>query len=76
MRTLLPWICLAILLVAVSAMPWRRTDPHHDFIIDLLQHLNDDPDSIEGSGVTAPEAALLEHRTAAGNTDSNSRSRI
>jgi hypothetical protein len=76
MRTLLPWICLAFCLIAVSAMPWRRTDPHHDFIIDLLQHLNDDSESIGASGVTAPEAALLEHRTAAGNSDGNSRPRV
>ncbi len=76
MRTLFPWICLIGFLVAVAAMPWRRPDPHHDFILGLLHYLEDDPAIIETSGVTAPEAALLEHHTAAGNAHSHSGSRI
>lgn len=76
MRTLLPWICLAACLIAILAMPWRRPDPHHGFIFDLVHHLGDDSEVIDTSGVTAPEAALLEHHTAAGNPNRRSGSRI
>ncbi len=76
MRTLLPWICLIFCLIVVSAMPWRRPDPHHDFILHLLHELEDEPQVTEASGVTAPEAALVEHHTAAGNTDRHSGSRV
>ncbi len=76
MRTLLPWICLMFCLVVVAAMPWRRSDPHHDFILNLLHQLEDDSEFTEASGVTGPEAALLEHHTVAGNPDRNSGPRI
>lgn len=76
MRTLLPWICLTGCFIAIAAMPWRRHDPHHDFILGLLHNLEHDSAIIESSGVTAPEAALLEHRTAARNSDRHSGSRI
>lgn len=76
MRTLLPWICLAACLIVVSVMPWRRSDPHHDFILNLLHQLEDDSQGTEASGVTAPEAAPLGHHTATGNPDRNRGSRI
>ncbi len=76
MRTLLPWICLSFCVIVASAMPWRRPDPHHDFILTLLHQLEDDSQVTEASGVTAPEAALLEHHTVVGNPDSNSGSRV
>ncbi len=76
MRTLLPWICLSFCVIVVLAMPWRRPDPHHDFILNLLHQLEDDSQVTEASGVTAPEAALLEHHTVARNIDGNSGSRV
>ncbi len=76
MRTLLPWICLSVCVIVVSAMPWRRPDPHHAFILNLLHQLEDDSEVTEASSVTAPEAALLEHHTVAGNPDGSSGSRI
>lgn len=77
MRALLPWICLVACLIVVSAMPWRRSDPHHDFIFDLVHHLADDSEVVKASfGEPAPEAAQLEHHTVAGNPNRNRGSRI
>ena len=76
MRNTLPWVCLAACLLAVSAMPWRRTDPHHAFIFNLLHQLEDDAEDIEASTLSEPEAAPIGHRTTAGNPDGHSRTRV
>ncbi len=76
MRNTLPWICLVACLLAVSAMPWRRTDPHHEFIFNLLHRLDDDAEVSEASALNEPEAVSIGHRTATGNPDSHSRTRV
>ncbi len=76
MKNALPWICLVACLFAVLAMPWRRTDPHHDFIFSLLHQLEGDAENIDASPLSAAEAAPIGHRTAPHNPDRHSRARV
>ena len=48
MGTWLPWALLAFVAILVMAMPWRRPDPHHEFMLKMLQLLEqDDSESSE-----------------------------
>ncbi len=69
MRTFLPWLCLALAVFAVAAMPWRRPDPHHKFILDLLA-------TLERGGTEAQEVHGIEHRTSAGSPHDTSSTHI
>lgn len=76
MRTWLPWICFAFLVLVVVAMPWRRPDPHHEFMLQLLSNLRDDSLTPEASLGTLSEVDTIEHRSAAGHTNGSSGPRI
>ena len=38
----LPWALLVFVAILLMAMPWRRPDPHHEFMLNLLQLLKQD----------------------------------
>ncbi len=39
MPDLLPWSILLVTVLLVVAMPWRRSDPHHEFMSELCRRL-------------------------------------
>ena len=39
MSLLLPWILAVIAIALVAAMPWRRSDPHHEFVFEICRRL-------------------------------------
>ncbi len=41
MKQWLPYIFVVILALLLLAAPWRRVDPKHELIIDLLSNLAD-----------------------------------
>ncbi len=44
MRQWLPWLFLALLVLLLAAAPWRRVDPKHEFMVNLLNRLGtEDP---------------------------------
>lgn len=58
MFAILPLLLLAVVVILVAAMPWRRPDPHHQFMLELLKsHLEDEQymhDSPSVSGAHRP----------------------
>ena len=42
MNSFLPILLAVIAFALVGAMPWRRTDPHHDLIFGLVRRLAGD----------------------------------
>lgn len=70
MRTWLPWILVAVSVLLIVAMPWRRPDPHHVFIFGLVANL--DENIAEPVNHSTVEVQQLGHRTAAGSTDHSS----
>ena len=42
MGSWLPWALLVFVAILLMAMPWRRPDPHHEFMLNLLQLLKQD----------------------------------
>ncbi len=66
MRNWLPLVLLVIAAGAVLAMPWRRPDPHHEFILSLVSHLEED--CAEPKHQSTVEVQELGHRTAAGHS--------
>lgn len=72
MRNWLPWACIAVSLIAVAAMPWRRPDPHHEFIFHLLTNLEDESATVGSSRGASSEVDSLGHRTAASNSHRSS----
>ena len=52
----LPLLLLAVAVILVAAMPWRRTHPNHLFFLELLKnHLQEEPELI----VTLPNRRNL-----------------
>lgn len=43
MRNWLPWILLCVYIVIIAAAPWCRPDPHHEFALQLIRNLPEDP---------------------------------
>jgi len=39
MEYLLPLSLLAVFVVLLAAMPWRRPDPNHEFMIEICRRL-------------------------------------
>jgi hypothetical protein len=67
MRNWLPSFLIAVSITVLVAMLWRRPDPHHEFIFQLLANLSDDSANMGSSRGITSEVRSLEHRTAAGN---------
>ena len=42
MSEALPFALLAVVVVLLAAMPWRRPHPNHQFILELLRLLEED----------------------------------
>jgi hypothetical protein len=71
MRNWLPWVCLAVFVALIAAAPWRRPDPHHEFILRLISKL-EDTSAAEQPAAGAMESEDLEHRNAARSPDRSS----
>ncbi len=52
----LPLALLALVVVLLAAMPWRRPHPNHQFMLELLRLLEDEPPNSHDSSSTRPEA--------------------
>jgi len=52
MTDALPFALLVFLVVILVAMPWRRPDPNHQFMLELLGLLEDDQTSSSDSSLT------------------------
>ncbi len=48
MRNWLPWIFLGVYIAIVAAAPWRRSDPHHEFVLQLVRNLPEEQDLTTG----------------------------
>ena len=45
MFAILPLLLLAVVVILVAAMPWRRPHPNHLFMVELLQkYLRNEPE--------------------------------
>lgn len=60
MRGWMPWALLAVLIVLVAAAPWRRVDPKHEFIVNLLSNLGSE-DSTDQFASANGKADTLGH---------------
>lgn len=40
MSLLLPWILALFAIALVSAMPWQKFDPHHEFLLEMCRRLS------------------------------------
>ena len=45
-----PWVLLGIVALIVGAMPWRRPHPNHEFMLKMLQLLQDEETGQESQG--------------------------
>jgi hypothetical protein len=61
----LPVAILLFVAFCLAVMPWRCTDPRHEFIFDQLRMLSD-AERGSASDTTAPAEESSEHRTAVG----------
>jgi hypothetical protein len=52
----LPLALLALLVVLLTTMPWHRPQPNHQFMLELLRLLADEPSSSPDSSATGPQA--------------------
>jgi hypothetical protein len=52
----LPLAMLALVVLLLAAMPWHRPHPNHQFMLELLRLLADEPLSSLDSSSTRPEA--------------------
>jgi hypothetical protein len=42
----LPWALLVFVGILLVAMPWRRPDPKHEFMLKMLQLLEEDESDV------------------------------
>lgn len=61
----LPIAILLFVAVCLAVMPWRRTDPRHEFIFDQLKSLFE-PDPATEAENPAPAEELSGYRSAVG----------
>jgi len=52
----LPLALLGLLVVLLTAMPWHRPHPNHQFMLELMRLLADEPPSSLDSSSTGPQA--------------------
>ena len=51
----LPFALLVFLVVILVAMPWRRPDPNHEYMLELLRLLEDNQTNSSDSSPTHPQ---------------------
>lgn len=47
----LPWALLVFVVMVLAAMPWRRPHPKHEFMLHMLQLLEDEDTSVAGESL-------------------------
>ena len=57
MTEALPFALLVFLVAIFVAMPWRRPDPNHQFMLTLLKLLEDDQMSSADSSLAHPQSS-------------------
>jgi hypothetical protein len=55
MAEALPFALLVFLVAILVAMPWRRPDPNHQFMLELLRLLEDNQTSSSDPSLTHPQ---------------------
>jgi hypothetical protein len=71
MQALLPWIIVAVVMLIVLAMPWRRPDPHHTYFLHLLSVLEEKIPAPGSPNESTTEVHTIEHRTAVSSPDNS-----
>jgi|GEM_PF-3321594 hypothetical protein len=57
MAEALPFALLVFLVAILVAMPWRRPDPNHEFMLELLRLLEDEHTSPSDSSLAPPQSS-------------------
>ena len=57
MTEALPFVLLVFLVAILVAMPWRRPDPNHQFMLELLRLLEDNQTSSSDPSLTHPRSS-------------------
>lgn len=72
MSEALPLALLAVFVVLLAAMPWRRPHPNHQFMLELLRLLEEDEQTIScDSSLTQPQPTPTEQLRPISSSESN-----
>jgi hypothetical protein len=60
MSNWLPWALVVFFVILLAAMPWQRTHPNHEFMLDLLRLLEDEDAAVLGSSSSGARPDKIE----------------